>query len=214
MLESRAYRSKIGRLPAAVRHELNERLRDGATAKAVIDWVSALPEWRRVAEQHGFPPLTEVNVCDWRATGYADWLRDQDRTAQIPALASLAESIVIRSGGDPAGIGSRILAGRLLEALENVEGEDRDELVKQFSLLRAGELDARKVDLAKEKNDLQRQALDLETAKFQRQTCSLFLKWYEDEKAREIVEDGSSDNDAKTEALGQLMFGRLWGGSK
>lgn len=51
-------------------------------------------------------------------------------------------------------------------------------------------------------------ALELEEKKFQVQTCELFLKWCEDQRAKEIV-DGKAANSEKIEALRQLMFGDL-----
>ena len=51
--------------------------------------------------------------------------------------------------------------------------------------------------------------LALERLKFQRQTAEIFLKWYEDKRAREIVEsrDGNAE---KIERLGRAMFGEYW----
>jgi hypothetical protein len=51
--------------------------------------------------------------------------------------------------------------------------------------------------------------LELERKKFQRETCGLFLKWYGDKKAREIVEsrDGNAE---KIEKLGRAIFGEDW----
>jgi hypothetical protein len=41
-----------------------------------------------------------------------------------------------------------------------------------------------------------------------------FIKWYDSKQARSIAEDKSVDVAAKTEKLGQLMFGDLWTQSK
>ncbi len=56
---------------------------------------------------------------------------------------------------------------------------------------------------------IQQEALALHRAKYQRQTCELFLKWYADQRVREIAES-PDDTDAKTEILGRLMFGEVW----
>ncbi len=50
---------------------------------------------------------------------------------------------------------------------------------------------------------------ELARQKFQRDTCELFLKWNEDVRAQEIVA-APSDNAAKIEALGRIMFGEDW----
>ena len=43
-MNTRCYRSKIGRLPFAVRNELNERIRDGAQGAELLDWLNGLKE--------------------------------------------------------------------------------------------------------------------------------------------------------------------------
>lgn len=53
------------------------------------------------------------------------------------------------------------------------------------------------------------EALKLEEAKFQRETCELFLKWFEDKRAREVAASGASHSE-KIAALGQLVFGESW----
>jgi hypothetical protein len=51
--------------------------------------------------------------------------------------------------------------------------------------------------------------LSLEKAKYQRQTCELYLKWAEDQRAKEVVASPGT-NAAKIERLGELMFGEDW----
>lgn len=61
----------------------------------------------------------------------------------------------------------------------------------------------------RERVGLKRDELELARQRFQLETCEAFLKWYEDQKAREIA--GSSGTHAdKIERLGQLMFGEGW----
>lgn len=212
MSATRAYRSKIGRLPHKMRTELNERIRDGATGTAILTWLNATPEMKAVIAETGCAELNPQNLTDWRDSGYKDWLTEQDKTERLRSLASLSETIVAQTGGDPAAVGARILTAKLLDALEEANPATQGELVKAFSVLRAGETDAQRTLLAREKNELARQALALDRAKFQRQTLELFKTFYDDQKAKSIMEDRSIDNDAKTEALGKLMFADLWEG--
>lgn len=51
--------------------------------------------------------------------------------------------------------------------------------------------------------------LKLSQQKFRRETCDLFLKWSEDERALDIAASGASSGD-KIDRLGQLMFGDDW----
>lgn len=57
--------------------------------------------------------------------------------------------------------------------------------------------------------DLKAEQVGLARQKFQRETCELFLRWSEDQRAREIAA-GSTTNAEKIERLGQLMFGEDW----
>ena len=93
----RAFTSKIGRLPEAVRLELNERLQDSVPAREILDWLNALPEAQAVmASQFGGTPVTEDNVSRWRQTGYAAW---QAGTATLESLRQLS---LFTSGMDDA----------------------------------------------------------------------------------------------------------------
>ena len=61
----------------------------------------------------------------------------------------------------------------------------------------------------REKVVLKEQEIRLAEQKFRRETCELFLKWYEERQAQEIA--GSAATHAeKIERLGQLMFGEGW----
>jgi len=52
-------------------------------------------------------------------------------------------------------------------------------------------------------------ALDLSLKKFQRDTAEMFLKWFEDKRAKDHLNSSASNSD-KIEQLGQLMFGEDW----
>ena len=204
MSATRAYRSKLGRLPFAVRTELNERIRDGATGTAILEWINTHPAWLKINRELGTASISPQNLTDWRGTGYKDWLGEQDKTQRLRSLASLSQSIALQTGGDPAAVGARILTAKLLDALEEADPITQGELVKAFASLRAGEADAQRVQIARDKNDLARQSLALDLQKFQRQTCELFLKWYNNQQALSIA-TGPGTNDDKIQALLKFM---------
>lgn len=210
MANLRAYRSKIGRLSYRTRNELCHMIRDGSTGTEILAWVNALPEWRAVRKKTGAADINPQNLTDWRASGYSDWLADQERTAHIRELAELSQQIVEQAGGDPAAVGSRILAGNMLSCLEHSSPEETTALAKALTSLRKEETSARKTDLAQEMLQLKEREFSLERQKFQRHTCELFLKWAKDTAATSIIADNTTNNDAKTEALGRLMFGEYW----
>ncbi len=199
-MATRAYRSKIGRLPFAVRNELCERLRDGQTGTDVLAWANKTAAWRAVKRAVGCGDINPQNLSDWRDTGYADWLKDQERTDHLRKLAEFADAVASRTGGDPSAVGARIVAGKLLDVCESAEGESVQELVKAFATLRAAENDARRTDIARDKNDLARKQLDLAREKFRRDTCELFLKWHADRHAADIAA-GPGTHEQKIAAL-------------
>ena len=51
--------------------------------------------------------------------------------------------------------------------------------------------------------------LQLERQKYQRETAELFIKWFEDKRAADVL-SGTTDNSEKIEKLGELMFGEAW----
>lgn len=57
---------------------------------------------------------------------------------------------------------------------------------------------------------MDRQKLALDRERFEVETCNAFLRWYEDERARQIAE-GKGANADKIAALRQLMFAELDG---
>ena len=82
--------------------------------------------------------------------------------------------------------------------VDAVKREDFD----QFVALRSLRQKDRKLALEREEHGLSLQ-------KFQRESAELFLKWAEDQRAKEVLASSSS-NAEKIEQLGALMYGDLW----
>lgn len=202
--ETRAYRGKIGRMPHTLRREICERMRDGATAAAIIDWLGARADAQAVLKEHGFGPVIAQNITEWRQGGYQDWLKGEERTEHMRKLTDLSESILGQTGGDPSAVGSRLLAGRLLDVLAAADGADDGagvaELAKTVATLRGGDLLADRLRLDRDRLDVQRRALDLDRERFLYQVADKSLKLFEDTKAREIAE-GDGDRGEKLEKL-------------
>ena len=87
---------KIARLPSAVREELNRRLDEGVSGKALVAWLNALPEVQAILRaQFGGQPINAVNLTKWRQGGYRDWLIEGD--AQVVA-ADLSHEVAAGYG--------------------------------------------------------------------------------------------------------------------
>jgi hypothetical protein len=117
----RARTGKIARLPAAIRHELNRRLHNGALGRELVPWLNTLPEVQSVlAHRFASRPITEDNISAWRRGGFRDWLLDEERRARLGELAADCPEI------DP-GARTRFITARAEErlALELAEELER-----------------------------------------------------------------------------------------
>ena len=213
-MNTRCYRSKIGRLPFAVRNELNERIRDGAQGADLLDWLNGLKETKRILREAKSGPVNAQNLTDWRSTGYADWLADQGDADRIRRLAEVSQTLAAAAGGNVAGVGCSIATAKIMDVLEAADDDQVADLAAALVKLRASENAAQKVALAEEKNAIQKEQLSLSRAKFERDTTRLFIKWAQSKDALALATDKRLGSDEKTERLGRLMFGDLWEGAE
>lgn len=213
-MNTRCYRSKIGRLPFAVRNELNERIRDGKSGAELLDWLNGLKETKKILREMKSDAVNAQNLTDWRSTGYADWLEDQKDADRIRRLAEVSQTLAAAAGGNVAGVGCSIATAKIMDALESADEEKIADLSTALVKLRASENAAQKVALAEEKNAIQKEQLELSRAKFERDTTRLFIKWAQSKDALALATDKRLGSDEKTERLGRLMFGDLWESDK
>lgn len=209
--EHQADKSKIGRLPFVIRNRICEMIMDGATSAQICAFVNASGEYAALMRETGCKPLNAQNVTDFRYAGYIRWRRDRQRTENLRALTESANHIAAAADGNPAAVGSRILAGRLIDMLEGADDASALDLAGALVNLRKGENEAARLELDRKRADLQRESLELEKDKFRRQTCELFLRWYADRKAMAIA-DGPGTNDEKVKALLAYMDAQEAGG--
>jgi len=82
------HNGKIGRLPAEIREQLNQRLFDGEAASTLLPWLNSLPVMQTIlAERFSGQAVSEQNLSQWRTGGYEQWLKQQERRALIAELA-------------------------------------------------------------------------------------------------------------------------------
>ena len=213
-MNTRCYRSKIGRLPFAIRNELNERIRDGAQGSDLLIWLNGLKETKKVMRELKTSIVNAQNLTDWRSTGYKDWLEDQNDADRIRRLAEVSQTLAAAAGGNVAGVGCSIATAKIMDALESADDDKIADLAPALVKLRASENAAQRVALAEEKNAIQKEQLELNRAKFERDTTRLFIKWAQSKDAIALATDKRLGSDEKTERLGRLMFGDLWEGAE
>ena len=76
--------------------------------------------------------------------------------------------------------------------------------------LRDSALEGAKFSLKQEAEKRAGEELDLAKTKFSRETCELFVKWYDDQRAKDINNNAGIGTQEKVEQLGELIFGEDW----
>ena len=204
-MNTRYYRSKIGRLPFAIRNELNERIRDGVKGTDILSWLNATKEFKAVIKSEKCAPLIPQNLTDWRDTGYADWLTDQGEADRLRRVTESTLTLIQATGGDPSTVAARMAAAQLIDAVTKYDGpEELNNAARSIAALRNAELSHEKNQISRQKLSMDAESLALDQAKFQRSTCELFLKW-QGNKIAQTIAKGPGTNDDKIQKLLAFM---------
>jgi len=183
-------RSKIGRLPAKIREDLNLRLLEGQPGPKILAWLNSLPEAAQVIAEFGTAGGHQVTVFDdknlstWRHGSYDRWLKRRDRLSEQKEMAAYSMKLAQSAGGDMAAGPAAMVAGELLELMETLrdlresakdqsdpsDPSDRltslakaiDSASKAISSIRAGDHNAKKIALDQRRADQADEALKLE----------------------------------------------------
>ena len=207
-------KGKIGRLPYAIREKLNARMRDGEADVDILPWLNSLTEVKAALKDARFggkstgSAITAQNLSEYRARAYQTWLSEQDKVERIKAMAEFSMRLADAAGGDVNSPAVSIAAGKIMEKLELADGEDLLAMSVTLAKLNKSEADKTRARTDQGRLEVQRDALALEHQKFERQTSELFLKWYGNKRAEEIV-NSKGDKDAKIDQIRQLMFGEI-----
>jgi hypothetical protein len=210
MADDPVRKGKIGRMPVAIRNEVNRRLFENEGGSKILTWLHEQPDALRILDEYfAEEPVTAQNLSEWRKGGYQDWLRRRDQVDRLKDLSEFALKLGEAAGGSIADGSAAIAGGRIMNMMESADDEDMSGLVKSLFLIRAGDQEKVKLDIRKKVLSQRDEVIDLSKKKFQRQTCELYLKWYDDERAKKVVESRAS-NSEKLEQLGKVMFGEDW----
>jgi hypothetical protein len=144
----RARTSKIARLPAGVRTELNERLLEGEPPAAMVEWLNGLPAVQHMlARSFGSQSITEDNLSRWRQGGYARWLEQRNTQDAVEAVAAACAGVEGEAAERLNQHLAIVLSARLFVELQQCgampEGPDKtaawQQLVMSYALLRRAE---------------------------------------------------------------------------
>ena len=121
------HNGKIGKLPKAVREELNRRLDNGGQGRQLLEWLNSLPEVQAVmAAEFDGKPVRKQNLSEWRNGGYAHWLQQQEVLDMARQLA--AETGELQpTGAQPLTDQMAVwLTARYLLAIRKLAGKNSD----------------------------------------------------------------------------------------
>lgn len=137
-----------------------------------------------------------------------DWWHLQQ---QFQSDEATTEGLLEELKRDVPGISEEQLdeLGQRTFSLLAIRRQDLSGFVKMRSARSRALIEGEKLRLANVAEKRMQESLVLEKARFQRETCALYLKWAEDRKAKDIAASGAS-NAEKIERLGELMFGPDW----
>ena len=116
----RTRRGKIARLPLAVREELNTRLRNGEEGQQLVLWLNGLPAVLAVlAARFKGKPISECNLSNWKAGGYADWLLQHLASeTPVPAILEMSPELIAALQGNFTDKMALLLSCRMLAELK------------------------------------------------------------------------------------------------
>ncbi|HVY70426.1 MAG TPA: hypothetical protein VHH73_10890 [Verrucomicrobiae bacterium] len=166
---SRPRTGKIGRLPRAIREQLNQRLHDGEQGPELLDWLNALPEVQAVlAAEFDGKPVNAQNLSSWRQGGYEDWLAHGEAIDLAQRLGEEIQDWKEQEQGDCAPLTEKLmvwLTARYAVVARQIGKLDEEKQWQRLREFNADLLKVRKVDqterrlrLIEEKAALERKA--------------------------------------------------------
>jgi hypothetical protein len=148
---------KIGRLPLAVRQELNERLANGASHQRLVAWLNENEIVQTHLEDYfERRPITEQNVSDWKQGGFQDWQRGQEARGLVREFLTEAEEVSDEVGPEAlldrvADMVALILLRLFREAAKTESGPTQRravlEIARELARLRRVDLQRQRVNL-------------------------------------------------------------------
>jgi hypothetical protein len=201
---------KIGRLPRAVREQLNRRLDNGEQGRQLLEWLNSLPEVQAVvAREFGGQPIRKQNLSKWRNGGYTDWLRQQEALDMARQLAAETGELQL-VGGQPLTDQMAVwLTARYLMAVrklaeKNNNGEPDLKVLREFChdvvALRRGDHSAARLKIEQERLERNREETEAEAVEH-------FKRWANNPKVREAICDKCLSPEER-EARMREIFGR------
>lgn len=197
---------KIGRLPVAIREELNRRLQDNRPGDELLEWLNALPEMKStLAKEFDGQPISQQNLSNWKCGGYRRWEREQEAVRVAGEAASASSAVRAAAKGSLGDQLATMLTARYAALLSEWEGGLADEksleslraLCVDVVRLRRGDHSERRVKVMEGDNQGVSQSEILE----------YFYRWAQHPRIKEWICDGET-----RPAMKKLALRRIFGG--
>ena len=180
---------KIARLSRTTRDELCRRLQDGEPGVRLVAWLNSLPDTQRVlATDFGGRPISEQNLCEWKAGGYRDWLARQETLSQARELAADAKELTAATDGKLTDHLATVLAARYAAALAGWDGEVTEEFRRKLRTLRSlcqDIVELRRGDHSGARLNLEQERLGREREKTEEEVVEHFRRWAKNPEVRD-----------------------------
>ncbi|HWB02738.1 MAG TPA: hypothetical protein VG796_06905 [Verrucomicrobiales bacterium] len=217
-------RGKIGRLPWALREEVNIRIQNGADGRSIVEWLNARPEMQAVIRKYfDGRPLNEQNLTDWRKTGYAKWLSRKETMHKLRDVAEESREAQ-EAGGEIADHASRLIAGHYAVNLSEWNGDPEDpafarlrelaEITREIVALQRGEHSAARLKM--EREEFARAAAErVEPGDFQirQETLREFEMFLRLPQIARILENGCLTGAERMNAIRERLYGAVLAGT-
>jgi hypothetical protein len=119
---------KIGRLPGAIREEVNIRLREGEKGRVLCGWLNSLPEVQKMlAADFDGKPVREQNLSEWRKNGHQEWLRVQQAGELMERLGTPGNEMAKMDPGAVLGTMTTFAAARYVVEMKKLGGRGGDD---------------------------------------------------------------------------------------
>jgi len=201
-------KGKIARLPKAIRDQVNVRLLNNETAGTILPWLNALPETQAILKDYfNGEPISDQNLSAWRTGGFADWMERQEQLERTRAKAAHALDLVKAGGAHLTDGMAAIIAGDLLEEMENAEDESKEAVMRKFIALRASDHVRQSLALQEKKLGLEEKKHGLNKKKFETLAVKKFMEWAQAPAAQAILNSGKT-KEVQMEELHALLWGK------
>jgi hypothetical protein len=201
-------KGKIGKLPKAVREELNRRLDNGGQGRQLLAWLNSLPEVQAVvAAEFGGKLIGKQNLSEWRNGGYTHWLQQQEVLGMARQLSADTGELQPTSSQPLAEHMAVWITARYLLVIrklaeKNPDGEPDLKVLREFChdvvALRRGDLSAARLKMEQER-------LEREREKTGDEVLAQFEKWADNQEVRDCICQNWKSPEERIRILRQIL---------